>query len=1539
MDEHARDVDDAVRLDGDGCIFDIEDLYEEDRADISIGEDDDDGFVLEDDVGDGPSGPAPLKYNGGETIPGLPTRAGIVRDTNGGISDGIRKQLSARKEILFMPHDVEETVEYVDGVPTYRLNLFGPMMDGSKAHVIIEDIDVFFDIRVPDRPPSAQLLSSKGRERLEKINPKAVRLRQFDAHLRQLFEENAVATQTIDDMEAFPVQGYRLEKCAYKRVFTSDLKERKKAIAAVRSLGYETASDDRSAYYRKAAREYGLTLTEWLRISEYEYVEGPTKSSPLCAHVFRVSVKTVRPLIDPMAPKDVREKASAFKRKNPLLAKDRTFVLTWDIETHSDRKVGEVPNAANPEDHVFMICATAHWKDSTDSLAKICIVDKATDPDERWTTIECGTQENVIKAWFLVLRALAPDSIIGFNDSEYDWPFVIEKANQFELLAWAHEKVSAIPRARQTNEGVYRWNFHREKKIKISPEESFYSSFLKLPGFVPIDVRPCFKKLYPKSEVAKGSSLNFYLTENKLSGKADMPYMRMFKIYEKAVAAAAELAAEAIAAAAFLMRQVAHYCIIDALRCQQLMVRRNVINDYREVSALSYVSFADSVLYAGGMKVCNMLIAYAIRKGMVCSNITREVKETGKYPGAWVFDPEKGLENKRPVTGLDAQSLYPSIIMTYNLSPEKILLTEEEAEYWKARGRKLHYIEFMFNGRQIRGWSIRHNNVKEDIGLYPSILIDLFAKRKEMKDTLAPLTDFKEFIELVMGNSKKEGITLAQALRAAHEATENEMRLFQAGFAAAEPGSDGAKDFDWKLKCAKERIEMVEKIIAKARSLEPEADADIEAAKAAGAELPAVDDESVRLAILAEYDRVCFEHTGVDSKQKALKVFMNTFYGEAGNSLSAFFLLQLAGGVTTAGQHTIKLVANFAIKESFRVKYGDTDSVYLIIPEKYFADVDARYAGKKISKEEYWTEMVQITMKVMAEFRDRVNKMLETDNGTKYLKMAYEEVLFPVVFTGKKKYYGIPHINVPNFHPKKLFVRGIDILKQGQTGLARDIGNRIMGESMKIDNTKTLRQIVEDTVGDAVMRPSQWKFDHFVRTDAYKPNKKNVRVLRFIARMQARHTIEVEENRRRVATGLPPLKYLYKLPEPGERFEYVYVKHGGAFDLQGYRSRPKKGDVMEFPHVCKALGMEIDTALYMESYVVGLCARFINGDADFAPDPAAVARMDPKQIDKKAQDKAKKFLENFIKRCNNEDPKVNRSRGYAYRRAYQSASAIINEELTARIGADADLLSGGWISFRDFTEDEEIDAGDDTDAPANSATAMDGTSRCVERLVARARELASQVVDGQSETEIGRRVTDRLGIAQDGSDKGSDKSSRRLYGVANSWSPAKRPGGRTAPSFHQRVMSVLDRKEAQLRREIVELLPTISEIAMKFEIDLERLVGQCRAEEHRKAPDTLGEYKEGDETEGPGADVQNWKPSLTLEPSDGEAIARMRRSWLSLVGIFVSREYDARIQRYLTKLKNKRLGVVTAPTKIDVKKIVAAAAKKVANLDLPETHV
>src|SRR2546421_7025876 len=105
--------------------------------------------------------------------------------------------------------------------------------------------------------------------------------------------------------------------------------------------------------------------------------------------------------------------------------------------------------------------------------------------------------------------------------------------------------------------------------------------------------------------------------------------------------------------------------------------------------------------------------------------------------------------------------------------------------------------------------------------------------------------------------------------------------------------------------------------------------------------------------------------------------------------------------------------------------------------------------------------MVEISMVKMEKLRDEVNVFLKEDNRSPYLKIVYEEVLFPVVFTGKKKYYGIPHESKPNFN-KELFIQGVKVVKRGQSKHFCEVGKKVIEESIRLENTCTLHQIVKD---------------------------------------------------------------------------------------------------------------------------------------------------------------------------------------------------------------------------------------------------------------------------------------------------------------------------------------------------------------------------------------------------------------------------------------------------------------------------------------------
>ncbi len=713
---------------------------------------------------------------------------------------------------------------------------------------------------------------------------------------------------------------------------------------------------------------------------------------------------------------------------------------------------------------------------------------------------------------------------------------------------------------------------------------------------------------------------------------------------------------------------------------------------------------------------------------------------------------EKTKYGMNPVTALDYSSLYPSLIMTYNLSPEYLITNEEYKEKIKNKGYPLHEIDFVYNyedvyenkrSRNIKGWTVRHNeNEKETrFGLYPEILRNLFRMRAEMKEHMEKYKNTKEQME---------------------------------------------KDFA---------------------------------------------DRGEDVANNKEYLDCIFNLNYCDTKQKALKVYMNCFYGELGNKNSPLFILELAGGITSAGQNNLKKVKKYIEDKGCKVYYGDsvsadtpiyiskdnkkdvisieelfncyehnlyldtntmskeiidtspynldvisetgwtkikkiirhktdkemyriitksgfvdvtrdhslldinkqkvkpqeckigtrllhwdivitdtldylnsdnnlvkqqkdyinnnnklqgyeiteiiylgkcngyvydleteshhfgagvgqivvhnTDSLYFTFRDDEFIDIHKRYFlsnyGKRLFKEEYCALLVQKTFELVKSMSKEVNEFLKSDNGTRYLKMAYEEVLYPVVFLSRKKYYGIAHENIVNFKPKKLFVRGLEVKKRGVSEILRIVCMETMWQSMDIYNFKSLREMVLEKID--YLYSKEWKMEEFIQTGLWKPNKKNQTLIKYIERI--------------IAEGRDP-------PDAYERFNYVIVKITDPMRLYDFKGRKidiKKGDKMEYVDYAKKNNLQIDLDYYFEKQLTGQFARLICYDDEFHIYSNNDWHDDEEMVieDDKTMRLCKKFIKEYAKRWNGAE----RDYGTVYKNIFRSANKIINNNKQA----------------------------------------------------------------------------------------------------------------------------------------------------------------------------------------------------------------------------------------------------------------------------------
>ena len=146
-----------------------------------------------------------------------------------------------------------------------------------------------------------------------------------------------------------------------------------------------------------------------------QHVNGPARNRRLVAseqpsvyakgsggctiHSYRVHIQNVEALSSPLDPKPLPS--------DPLLSRDKSLVLAWDVETYDLLGGGEVPDPKNLSAWIFMIGVTLHWKDETESLARICLVDKTIAIDQAWQMIICPSEQALILGFAQILHHYA----------------------------------------------------------------------------------------------------------------------------------------------------------------------------------------------------------------------------------------------------------------------------------------------------------------------------------------------------------------------------------------------------------------------------------------------------------------------------------------------------------------------------------------------------------------------------------------------------------------------------------------------------------------------------------------------------------------------------------------------------------------------------------------------------------------------------------------------------------------------------------------------------------------------------------------------------------------------------------------------------------------------------------------------------------------------------------------------------------------------------------------------------------------------------
>ncbi len=601
-----------------------------------------------------------------------------------------------KEKILFMPNDVHEDNIYNSNTrkPEYVMYLFGVLEDGRSACVAIRNIKLFFDVEIPN-------------ENVER-------------GIRECLAKSGTFPTSISTVIGKPLHYYCKDDRKYYRCFFDTKKDRSTAIDSLELAGYKTYWNDKSNYYRKYAREECLPLADWLIIDKYN--TEPLKGAGIKVATLQVNDGDIRPYDESKGDKQYVKTESFSKER------DKLMVCSWDSENYTKSREVETTNM---EDHMYMICCNFGWRVCKDTFLKVCLTTYTDIPvGDDVFTITFRTPNELIQYFGVVVGNMCPDYMCGFLDSLFDAPYI---HHRLMTCGAEHTFIDNISKIAQTKYNAYNIKYTDTTKIKLEAGTDLKWCGYRIPGLVCFDVCIEMRKLDPKVQTW---SLNSFLAKCKLPLKEDVPYTEQFRIFREGTPEE--------------KAKVRYYCTIDAESCHRLAYKNNFIIDKKTVANKTFLTTRDCMFLAGGVRVHNIMFSRAFAQNLVTSCEYKSDGIKGKYTGAWVIEPERGLfhvfdfmeryENglplSRPTPDLDFMSLYPSASMAYNIAHEKVVRTQEEYDYLTSQGEDLLPCQVEFDGVVTKYWLLRHGNDLNKMGVLPKALLGLMADRNTEKGRL-----------------------------------------------------------------------------------------------------------------------------------------------------------------------------------------------------------------------------------------------------------------------------------------------------------------------------------------------------------------------------------------------------------------------------------------------------------------------------------------------------------------------------------------------------------------------------------------------------------------------------------------------------------------------------------------------------------------------------------------------------------------------------------------------------------------------------------
>ena len=491
------------------------------------------------------------------------------------------------------------------------------------------------------------------------------------------------------------------------------------------------------------------------------------------------------------------------------------YVSAYDIETYSDS--GNFPVSTNVTDEVIQIGISFRYSnDLLTNVKRFVFVSGTCAPsqDPSVTFVGCENEKDLLNKFQRCIRTENPDIIAGYNTFGFDDGYLADRAERHRIFfrlgridgsPWKNDYVKTEKKTFELASGKFAVRYlemsgrlaidlllsvRREQNLDSYKLDSVANTFLrdKVTNIVIITGAPTrMFEIHTKNTrgLFVGNLVRFEFVGNTNNPYADGMKFRVIEIHAKKFIIELDdtnymktfdIPVEQIKHLEWSLGKddikvtdmfashhgtaeqravVAKYCIQDCDLVLTLMAKLDTLVNARGMADVCYVPIQYIFLRGQGIKIYSAVVYNASKRNQII--MTQEGLEgDSSYEGAIVLPPKIGMYLDQPIAVLDFNSLYPSNMIAFNLSPDTLVYVKT----YDARGKKIRqegpdgfpgftideigYDTYDDNktptGRMVCGFA-QPNADANSIGVLPLTLDILLKKRKDTRKIMESVED------------------------------------------------------------------------------------------------------------------------------------------------------------------------------------------------------------------------------------------------------------------------------------------------------------------------------------------------------------------------------------------------------------------------------------------------------------------------------------------------------------------------------------------------------------------------------------------------------------------------------------------------------------------------------------------------------------------------------------------------------------------------------------------------------------------------------